>query len=90
MSSRLTSARATARRRRHRGRKRTARTKSASGPAAPPRAAKPHRSRGWIAATVILVLALIGVGAWALWLRADYDDSEIEANSGSCSGVFGS
>jgi hypothetical protein len=39
---------------------------------------------------VILVPALTGVGAWALRLRADNDDSEIEANSGSCSGVFGS
>ena len=51
-------------------------TQPASGPAGPPREAKPHRSRGWIAATVILLLALIGVGAWALSLRADNDDKD--------------
>ena len=49
----------------------------AAGPAGPPPAtAKPHRSRAWIAATVVLLLALIGVGAWALSLRADNDDKE--------------
>ena len=49
----------------------------AGPPATPPPAeSKPHRSRGWIAATVILLLALIGIGAWALSLRADNDDKE--------------
>lgn len=42
----------------------------------PPATSKPHRSRGWIAATVILLLALIGVGAWALSLRSDNDDKD--------------
>ena len=36
----------------------------------------PHRSRGWIAATVILLLALVGVGAWALSVRSDNEDKE--------------
>src|SRR5918995_6599315 len=53
-----------------------------AGPAAPPpAAAKSHRSRGWIAATVILVLALLGVGAWALSLRADNDDKDAKIAS---------
>ena len=36
--------------------------------------AREHRPTGWIVATVVLLLAAIGLGAWALSLRADNQD----------------
>ena len=45
---------------------------------APPATPKPHRSRGWIAATVILLLALLDVRTYALTGRAP---SRIKAGS---------
>ena len=36
----------------------------------------PHRPTGWIVATVVLLLAAIGLGAWALSVRADNQDKD--------------
>ena len=35
-----------------------------------------HRPTGWIVATVVLLLAVIGLGAWALSLRSDNQDKD--------------
>jgi DNA repair exonuclease SbcCD ATPase subunit len=36
----------------------------------------PRRSRGWIAATAVLLLAVVALGAWALSLRSDNEDKD--------------
>jgi chromosome segregation ATPase len=37
-----------------------------------------HPTRKWIIATVALLVALVGVGAWALSLRSDVDDKDAQ------------
>ena len=49
---------------------------TSSAPLSPDAGTKSHRSRGWIILTVLLLLGLIGVGAWALSLRSDNEDKD--------------
>jgi hypothetical protein len=36
----------------------------------------PGRAGGWMAATVVLLLAVVGLGAWALSLRSENEDKD--------------
>ena len=47
-----------------------------------PAAEKPGKpARKWIIATVVLLVAVVGVGAWALSLRSDVDDKDAQIAS---------
>jgi chromosome segregation ATPase len=37
-----------------------------------------HGARAWIVATIVLAVAAVGLGAWALSLRSDVDDKDAE------------